>query len=489
MRRNAIIITAVLIVLGASSGCTRRPTHNATNVLLIILDTVRADRLSCYGHNRPTTPNLDQIASRGVRFENFYANSSWTLASHASLFTGLYPAAHRATQETLRLSDGPTTLAEVFGKAGYQTFGASTNSVVSKSSGLARGFDEFVEVFRSEYKTRVTEEGKGGHINNIAFEDFLSGSDRDRPFFAFVNYIAAHLPYAPVEPHRSQLLDANIRGELVARGVELRMTDHYQDESVTDEDFNVLSQLYDGELNFLDQYVADLLAALYRDGRLSNTLVVITSDHGENIGDHGHFAHVFNVYNTLLRIPLIVVFPDQAQAGQIRRDTSQLLDLFPTILRYCGISYDAPPAGRDLFARNAESEKPVIMAEYYYPRQVLSVFDSVAVADDPLKFVPFMRRLRTVQNSDMKLIVGSDGAEELYRVSEDPYETSNLIDHFDQREQKEVLSKTLSALLKKHHGDTPIEPPPPVGWMVEGFEDVISDPELLEQLRALGYIK
>lgn len=126
MARTAVI-SALLVFLIGFSGCSgeRRTAHNGTNVLLIMLDTVRGDRFSCFGYDRPTTPNIDLIADRGVRFENFFSNSSWTLSSHASLFTGMYPAGHRATQETLVLSTQPPTLAEIFGNVGYQTFAAS----------------------------------------------------------------------------------------------------------------------------------------------------------------------------------------------------------------------------------------------------------------------------------------------------------------------------------------------------------------------------
>jgi arylsulfatase A-like enzyme len=480
-------VSVLLLILLALPGCTgKRPLNNGTNVLLVILDTVRADRFSCYGHDRPTTPKMDLIATRGVRFENFYSNSSWTLAAHASLFTGMYAAGHRATQETLKLSPEPTTLAEVLGEAGYETFGASANGVVSVNSGLGRGFDTFVEVFRREFREQVRNER--GHLNNIAFKRFLESSDREKPFFAFLNYIAAHAPYTPVEPHRTRLLDPGIPPERVSQATRLRMPDHYMRGKITQGDFAVLSQLYDGEINFLDTYVFDLLNLLKLDNRLGNTLIIITSDHGENIGDHGHFAHVFSIYNTLLKIPLIVVLPDGSHAGEVRHDTAQLLDLFPTIIEQCGIEHRGPPEGRDLFAKDASAVEATVMAEYYYPRQVLSVFDEDELVANAEKFIPFMRRLRAIQNGRMKLIWGSDGLRELYDVVKDSGEVADLLDRGDHPAKDELLEQ-LEYLVANHHGDTPLDPPPPVGWMIPGFEGDIDDPELLEKLRSLGYIK
>lgn len=483
------LVLVLIAILAGLPGCagSRGPANNGTNVLLIVLDTVRADRFSCYGNARPTTPGMDLVAQNGIRFENFYSNSSWTLAAHASLFTGTYPARHRATQETLSLGTGPTTLAEILSEAGYETFGASLNGVVSIKSGLTRGFETFVEAFRREFKATIKNET--GHLNNIAFKRFLEGSDRKQPFFAFLNYISAHAPYTPPEPYRSRILDGTIPEERVTRAATLRMTDHYMDGSVTEEDFSVLSQLYDGEVNFLDDHVIRLLNILKEDGRLEETLVIITSDHGENIGDHGHFAHVFNIYNTLLHIPLIVVLPHGRNAGEVRTDTAQLLDLFPTILRQCGIDYDEPPEGRDLFSNGAASVNADVMAEYYYPRQVLSVFDRDELIENLERFAPYMRRLRAVQNGEYKLIWGSDGSRRLYRIDEAPGENDDLLSGGRDHPMKSVMLAKLEALLEAHHGDTPIDPVPPVGWMVSGMEEEIDDPELIERLRSLGYIR
>jgi len=488
VKRATTLLILILIATGVG-GCaeSRRPRNNGLNVMLIVLDTVRADRLSCYGNTRNSTPAVDRVAARGVRFENCYANSSWTLPSHASMFTGMYPVGHRATQETLVLSETPATLAGIFTNAGYQTFGTSMNGVVCVDNGLARGFEEFFEAFKLTSRRETTWEKAG--FNNQAFERFLAGADRERPFFAFFNYIAPHLPYAPPQPPRSRYVGDSFAPEEVQAAMEVRMPDHYMYGRIDERGFDLLGRLYEAEINVVDSAVGNLMARLEQQGLLGNTAVVIVSDHGENLGDHGHFDHVFNVYNSLLRVPLIVMLPDGAGGGSVRRDTSQLIDLFPTLLSLCGIEYDGRVDGRDLFAQGAESVDAWAMAEYYYPGQVLSVFDPEELTANLTRFLPFMRRLRALQNGEVKLIWGSDGTRELYLLDEDPQESTNLALQRPDHPALDKLTTRLERMVAEFQGEEPLPPVPPPGWMVSGFEDRIQDPELLKKLRSLGYVK
>ncbi len=487
-----LLIIATLGLLGCSgeSG-TAAPKHN---VVLIVLDTVRADRLSCYGYDRPTTPNIDAIAKQGVRFEHFYSNSGWTLAAHASLFTGLYPVGHRATQETLELSTEVPTLAELLGSAGYQTYAVSANPVVNRPSGLVRGFDVFDEVFR--LKVKRDKDKSFAEQNNMAFRRFLMSSDRERPYFAFLNYIEAHAPYEPPEPYRSRFVGDEFSQGEVLEVMDMDLSGHYLIEPFDQERLALANRLYDGEMAHLDARIGELFEIIKRDGRIEETLVVIISDHGENLGDHGFVGHVFSVHNTLLEIPLIVRFPGGSRAGEVRRDRSELLDLFPTILKQCGIKQRGRRVGRDLFAEGAESVDATVFAEYYYPRQVLSVFKPDLLKLDvaernrrAAKLVPFMRRLRAVQDGKMKLIWGSDDDYELYRIDRDPRETKDIAQDEGSKQALEALLSRLDEMVMNNEGKDAIGPPPPIGWMMPGFEEKVNDPELLKKLKSLGYIK
>jgi arylsulfatase A-like enzyme len=489
MIKRLTVLLGLAAIASGYGGCAspRKPPHNGLNVLLVVMDTARADRFSCYGNPRNVTPAIDLIAARGVRFENCLSNSSWTLPSHASMFTGQYSVGHRATQETLVMSEKPVTLAEIFTGSGYQTFGTSMNGVVSVDNGLARGFDEFFEAFKLTSRRETTREKVG--FNNRAFERFLTKADRARPFFAFFNYIAPHLPYAPPDPPRSRFVAGSFNEGEIQAAMQVRMPDHYMYRTIDGRQFDLLGQLYEAEINIVDRAIGNLFAILQQNGLLDQTAVVVVSDHGENLGDHGHFDHVFSIHNTLLRVPLIVALPGGARGGTVRRDTAQLIDLFPTILSMCGISYQGRMDGRDLFAEGAESVDVFAMAEYYYPRQVLSVFDPEELVASEEKFRPFMKRHRAIQNGELKLVWGSDGSRELYRIGDDPGETRDLLRERPDHPAADEMIARLELMVKSHQGEDPLPPAPPPGWMVPGFEDRIKDPELLKKLRSLGYVK
>lgn len=493
MTRNAAI-SVLLVIAAALAGCDARgPRHNGTSVLLIVLDTVRADCFGSYHNTAGVTPEMDAIAERGVVFERCFANSSWTLPSHASLFTGLYPIAHGATQETLKLGPDWTTLAEVFRDAGYRTFGASSNPVVSVDRGLARGFDKFVEVFRDEFKLAANDSGP--HLVNQATGEFF-GSLRDGdPFFAFVNYIDAHWPYVAPEPFRYRFTDGRCSRREANNASRLVTTDHYMGRGFDQDHLDVARLMYHGEVAYLDSQVGDLVRMLETHDRARDTVVIITSDHGEQFGEHGHFGHRFSVYNTLLHVPLMVVRPGVTSAGERRRDVAQLLDLFPTVLAECGIHYRGREDGRNLFAQNADTTRAVAVAEYYYPRQNFALMKAhLTIAqgrgDDLVeKFGRFMRRSRAIQDDATKFIWGSDGRYELYAVGSDPGETVDVLIQDPSDPRRVHWESALDRFVQRYQGKDGLPPPPPKGWMMPGFEEEVGDPELVKKLRALGYIK
>ncbi len=493
----ATLVAALSFVLVcvAVSNCGGGPAQNSQsesgddaplNVLILLLDTTRADRLSAYGYARELTPAIDRLASEGVLFSRFYSNSSWTLPAHASLFTGLYPVAHRATQETLELGNDPPTMAEIFTQAGYATFASSSNGVVNQGSGLARGFEEFVEVFRPKVRDRYKKWRR--HANNVALERFLDEGRGEQPFFAFLNYIDAHLPYQPPKRFRRRWVRNEFDSDEVEAATWLGMKSHYLlPAGLSKRQLEILSDLYDAEIAYLDDQIGHVVEMLDERGLLDETLIILTADHGENLGEHGHLAHVFSVYNTLLHIPLIVRFPDGARAATVRSDVAQLVDLFPTVLRQAGLA-EAPNHGRDLFAaRAAEVSRPAL-SEYYYPRQVLSVFTEEELEEHGPRFLPFMQRWRAIQDDRFKLIEGSAGITTLYDLGADPHEERPLPESGPWLEPRTRLLEALHELVETLQGTPPLDPAPPPGWLLPGFEATIDDPEVLEQLRELGYV-
>ena len=346
------------------------------NVLLVSIDTLRADHLSCYGYQRPTSPALDGIAAAGVRFADANAPSPWTLPSHASLFTGLYPRHHGVRDENRALGPRAATLAQVFSEHGYDTWGIVNAHYVSRRYGLGRGFDRYSQ--HSEYANPqgTVIANKGGVIMDEALS-WLDERDSEgagaRPFFLFLHFYDVHSDYAPTDEFRrrfarpyagkldgstSQLLDLRDRGE-----------------DVSAEDVRFLHDLYDAEIAQLDAELARLFRYLDERGLAERTLVVVTSDHGEEFLEHGSLLHGRTQYQEMLHVPLLMRGPGVA-AGVTVEAPVGLVDVAPTVLELCGLSFprnvdgtslvpywrdpSAVPAGRPLFAEadhnNAEND-------------------------------------------------------------------------------------------------------------------------------------
>lgn len=474
-RRIATAATLGCLLLGCGS-----PSEPAPNVVLVVIDTLRADRVACYGYPRPTTPRLDALAARGVRFEDVSSTSSWTLPAHASIFTGLFPIEHGATQEHTELDTRADTLAEILAAHGYATLGVSGNGVVNRGSGLARGFETFVETWRRHSGVHPSPDQ---HPNLLAVREFLAGLGPDEPFFAFVNYVEVHGPYQPPEPYRSRFLDASRPPGLVASALERRTAEYYLDpSSISAQEFAVLNDLYDGEVAYADALVGALVDELEKSGRLADTLLIVTSDHGENIGDHGHFRHVFSLYNSTVKVPLIAVLPGGKGAGETREAPASLVDLFPTILRQAGIE-PRDDRGRDLLADFAGEQTP-LYAEYYFPLQALGLFGP---SGEPRALAPYLRRLRSVEANGWRLIWSSDGRRELYDLKRDPGELRNLAGDSAAAAPLRQLDGLLDAYVARRGGGPPLPQAEDIGLDPIGAFGQ-PDEETARHLRELGYL-
>ncbi|MCC7133147.1 MAG: sulfatase [Gemmatimonadales bacterium] len=299
----------------------------APNVLLLVLDTVRGESLSLYGYGRPTSPELERFAAKGTRFEWAISASPWTLPSHASLFTGQPPWQTRASFRS-RLDDRFETVAERFRARGYLTGGFVANTIYANvETGLSRGFIRYQDYRRSLRQILLSSEIgqlvssqrsrmaiRAAHrpsaaVINERFREWLGQSERTgRPFFAFLNYMEAHLPYQTPEGW-----------------VERFRAGHPEVDR------------YDAAVGFLDEQIGRLLRELESSGVLENTIVVITSDHGEHLGDHGMSDHANSLYLQLLRVPLLVVHPRSVPAGKVVAEPVGLMDLMPTLATMAGI--------------------------------------------------------------------------------------------------------------------------------------------------------
>jgi arylsulfatase A-like enzyme len=479
----SIVCLATLLLFDKVGAFDSESGEHQPNVLIIVMDTVRADRLSSYGYERPTTPELDQFAEEAIRFSHFYSTSSWTVPSHASIFTGLYPIRHGAHQENPSLRPEFATMAEVLQNAGYQTFGASQNPYVRSNINLTQGFHEFDDLWRRWVKPdgRETHVDSITHPVNAAFDDFLAKSDRNRPFFVFFNYIDAHLPTAPPQPFLSRFQRHGTRPEEALRvGLE-DWTLYYVGKETTQSDIRILSDLYDAELAYMSYSIGALLKSLREDGRYDDTLIIVTSDHGEHMGENGHLGHMMTLYNTAVRVPLLIKPAGGVEKGRVDDRPGQLVDLFPTVLEATETNFEAAELhGLNLLGSRATAKRDAIFSEYYYPAQVMKLFGAIGIREqEEVLLEPYRRRLRAIQINARRLIWSSTGDHELYNLEKDPGENDNLYSSHPEL-ARELLAR-LEAAVEKYGG------PHATSNSEASIPDF--DEETQDALRALGYVR
>ncbi len=344
-----IILSVVLFVVGMWFFIRQSLSkEKSPNVVLIVIDTCRADRLSCYGYSKKTTPNIDALAREGILYERAYATDFWTLPSHASLFTGLYPTQAGATSETNHLPPSNTTLAEILKKAGYDTAAFVCNAWISMERGFDQGFDEYLEMWRSVNKAQVPR--RHGWAEWATIQKTTEWLDRrkkgQKPFFMFINLNCVHMPYRPPEPHLSRFVkpESGYSNDEVSRMANIAgMWQYLAGElKLSKRDLRILGELYDGEVEFADYCIGEITQRLEKLGIIDNTVLIVTSDHGENLGEHGLIDHLLSMHETTLRIPLVIRYPKRFKAGVRNTDLVSLIDIAPTILDVCNIKENIP---------------------------------------------------------------------------------------------------------------------------------------------------
>ena len=483
-RRRAANWWSFLALMCAVIGaCTR--TAERPDVLVVVLDTARPDYLSAYGWPRPTTPFLESLAARGTRFDRAYSSSSWTLPAHASLFTGTPPRVHGADQASLSVSEELPLLVEDLRAAGYRTAGFSGNKWIGPATGLSRGFEHFEELATDIYVPhieRLSTDRAGQpapselHYVVSRVRGWLEANVADeRPLFLFVNLVEPHLPYLPdVESLRPFDPDPDARWEAIehfypkgnTRGVYDRHYDRKR--HLSSDEWADLRAMYEGALRLADRLaeriVADVEALVGPD-----TIVIVLSDHGENFGDHGHFTHMFNLYDSNLRIALIARGRG-FEPGRVERGVVQIADVHATILAAAGLAARARPDTIDL--RAPVHGERVITGELDYPEVSLKTFTKARTMG---RMAPYERSLLTAVGQRFKLIRGSDGSEELYDIVADPDERVPLRRDAIPPAEMAQLEGALQRLMEKL----------PATRSERG--QALKTPEGQRELRAMGY--
>lgn len=465
------------------------------NIILLVMDAGRADHLSCYGYERPTTPGLDQIAAAGTLYENALSAAVWTVPSHASLFTGMYLSGHGLRGRNLKLRQDIPTMADLLNSYGYDTLALTANALIGHATGLARGFAELKDIrniFQAERLPgwqklgnalyRRLYYGRSPHKNswydsgawrlNYDMKRWIRrqrNRPEKRPFFIFANYMEPHLRYDPPRAFRRRFLTPaqEQRWQQVNQNAWKFMSGEVQ---LTDEDWDILTRLYDAELAYLDGRIGELYQFLQKNDLLNNTILIITTDHGENLGDHGLMDHQYCVYDSLARVPLIIHYPEQFPAGLSVKELVQSVDLLPTLAEI--ISAEADPAlarvqGQSLRpAALQTAPRKFAVTEYLAPQ--LHSFRREGVAFDP----KFSRQLRAIRTQQHKYIWASDGQNELYDLEKDPGEQWNVID--SEQETAVALANQLQQWVSQHK--------------LQAAEETHIDEAVISRLEALGYI-
>ncbi|MBP7794441.1 MAG: sulfatase-like hydrolase/transferase [Candidatus Saccharicenans sp.] len=395
------------------------------NLLLITLDTTRADHLGCYGNKQARTPNLDRLAAEGWRFNRVYCSAPLTLPSHATILTGLEPVAHGVRNNGHYLAAGIKTITEVLVDRGYKTAAFVSSFSVDSRFGLDRGFESYDDTFEENLPFKTNNAERRAEATFARFSAWLEKNYQNK-FFSWVHYFDPHLPYDPPSPYK--------------------------------EDF--ASQPYDGEIAYMDFYLGKILEALKSKELLDKTIIIIAGDHGEGLGDKVEKGHGLFLYEETVRVPLIIwnkkIFPKPGTANE----TVRLLDIAPTILELCGAEVSQLPVqGKSLLPIMEKKERKdrTALIETFYPRENFGWSELVALVKDRWKYIQCPRP-------------------ELYDLKADPEERKNLFDS----------SPEITARLKKQlESDLLLAGGQGINRPSGGSGPTVAD---TEKLRSLGYL-
>ncbi len=441
----------------------------APNVVLVSIDSLRHDHLSCYGYPRPTSPTIDRLAAEGVLFRQALSTTSWTLPAHAALFTGLYDSAHGLVDNGLKLSEEHVTLAEVFRENGWRTAGFFGGPYLHPVFGLGQGFESYQSCMTSVPDSLGEDElrAESRRFKSVSHADvtgprtiaeverWLEEAD-ERPFFLFVHLWDVHYDYIPPAEYVAQF-DPGYEGTLT--GVDV-MSNPSIGPTLPARDLQHLMALYDGEIRFTDENLGRILDALRGRGLLENTIVVVTADHGEEFMDHGGKGHRRTLYDEVLRIPLVLHwdghFGGQAGTPRVVDDQVRLIDLMPTLLTLAGIAERPAMMGRDL--------TPLLLGEELEPAPSLC---ELLVDGQPARALR-SKTFKTVSLDSLRPKAGFDLLADHQEQEPLPPGEPRVAQGF------EVLRRELDRARAFGSG--------------RAAEAVTADPEVLKRLRALGYL-
>jgi len=406
-RRQEFRVACAMLVVIFLPGCQPKdreiefdfaPVPRATefpDIVLISIDSLRYDHLGCYGYEKATSPTIDRIAREGIRFENALSTTSWTLPSHAAMFTGLYDATHGVTDHRHRLRNGFVTLAESLNNAGYRTAGFYGGPYLHPTFGLDQGFDTYASCMTTIPDNYSDDEVRESALSAMSrsHEDITGPRTREKvgqwlqsidgePFFLFLHMWDVHYDYIPPQPY-VDMFDPDYDGDLDGREF---LANKSIRPGMPARDFQHLLALYDGEIRFTDDILGEIFSMLEESGRFADALVVITADHGEEFLEHDGKGHGYTLFDEVIRVPLIFRWPGHLPDGQVVQDQVRLIDLLPTILSLAGVDHEPVSQGRDL--------SPLLQGDTMIPEPTLAELtrfggDMTALRSNQHKLISF----------------------------------------------------------------------------------------------------
>ncbi|MBI5431489.1 MAG: sulfatase [Planctomycetes bacterium] len=418
-RVRGLALAALAAVL--ANACEHQDAPERPSIVLISIDSLRPDHLGCYGYAPPTSPTIDAVAAEGVRFETALSTTSWTLPSHAAMFTGLFDSAHGLFENGLALSPEHQTLAELLKSEGYQTAGFFGGPYLHPTYGLDQGF-EYYQSCMTQLADDLTPEqirdSSRAHFGPShrditsprtvdEVRKWLTGAD-DRPFFAFVHLWDVHYDYIP---HKGliELFDADYQGGLKTQGY---MANEGVNPGMDPRDLAHVLALYDNEIRFTDDHIKELLELLEwkADGK-ENLIVVITADHGEEFFEHGNKGHQHGLFDEVVKVPMVLRWPGHAPAGKVVGEQVRLIDLLPTLASAGGAPTPAHVQGRDLL--------PLVAADQPVPKEPALL---------ELLVAPYQARLLRTESfkAGQASFAGRPGVDFGYRLDSDAGEHAML---------------------------------------------------------------
>jgi arylsulfatase A-like enzyme len=447
---------------------TKRP-----NIILISLDTVRPDHLSCYGYPRETSSGIDRLASDGVLFKNTYSSTSWTLPAHVSMLTALDCLSHQVYFPLQKMSRETKTLADILRTEHYICAAFTGGGYLSESYGFSKGFDSYQEIkLHGDLGIRFDEAERLGEMASDWIE-----TNKDKDFFLFLHTYQPHDPYANLSPVGKEFLGPNAEWEQIRMETLFEQKSRFETHFSEDEIQNIID-LYDGEIKYTDvSFVQPILEKLRDLGLYENALIILTSDHGEEFHEHEAWLHDHSIYNESIKTPLIIKFPGQHYRGIQVESIARITDILPTILDILDIDVSSK-----LF--DGQSLIPILRGKEKKQRSF--------ICDLALRDFDFAPTVIAVTKDNFKLILNKkiispyikrtsrdfNGAQiELYDIQTDPGETKNLASNIAYRDLCFELLEKIDEICQKADREKKQQ------------DQVTMDQSLRERLKALGYIK